>query len=107
MTNCSFQYIPVLHTLQNVFNNPVVVQSILTKRTDSKHLASIHDGKYFKGNALLSSEETTLSLILYIDDFEVCNPLGTSQKKRSQLCTGYLQMYHLNRGHNLHLFILC
>ena len=29
----------------------------------------------------LSGEELKLPLILYIDDFEVCNPLGTSRKK--------------------------
>ena len=28
-----------------------------------------------------SVEEDRYSLILYIDDFEVCNPLGTSRKK--------------------------
>lgn len=31
--------------------------------------------------AFFSGEELTLPLILYIDEFEICNPLGTSRKK--------------------------
>lgn len=39
---------------------------------------TFHDGKHFKENSLLFIEEITLFLLLYIDDFEVFNPLGTS-----------------------------
>lgn len=89
VANRSSQYIPAVHTLQNLFNNPDIVQSILTKQSDSKHLASSHDGKFYKGNELLCSEEPTLSLILYIDDFEVCNSLGTSRKKKLKVTAVY------------------
>ncbi len=41
----------------------------------------MHDGSYLKENSFLSGDELKLPLILYIDDFEVCNPLGTSRKK--------------------------
>ena len=34
-----------------------------------------------KENEFLSGEELRLSLLLYCDDFEICNPLGTSRKK--------------------------
>ena len=45
---------------------------------------SFHNGTHFKENALLSTEDfSLLSLLLYIDDFEVCNPLGTSQTKHN------------------------
>ncbi|KAK0153724.1 hypothetical protein N1851_004491 [Merluccius polli] len=43
---------------------------------------SIHDGKYFKQNYFHAGEEVRISLILYVDDFKVCNPLGTSKKKQ-------------------------
>ncbi len=42
---------------------------------------SFHDGTHFKNNTLLSENNPAISLILYVDDFEVCNPLGTSRKK--------------------------
>ncbi|XP_049330956.1 uncharacterized protein LOC125799085 isoform X2 [Astyanax mexicanus] len=42
---------------------------------------SFHDGLYFKENPIISQEELSISLGLYIDEFEICNPLGTSRKK--------------------------
>ena len=41
---------------------------------------SFQDGKYYKENKLLGEQNTFISLGLYIDEFEVCNPLGTSRK---------------------------
>lgn len=41
---------------------------------------TFRDGSHYQ-NKFFSVEENRVSLILYIDDFEVCNPLGTSQKK--------------------------
>lgn len=49
-------------------------------RSDT-HYKSFHDGIHFKNNTLLSENNPAISLILYVDDFEVCNPLGTSRKK--------------------------
>lgn len=46
----------------------------------SGHFKSSQDGKYYKENKLLGEQNTCISLGLYIDDFEVCNPLGTSRK---------------------------
>lgn len=39
------------------------------------------DGNYYKINELFSAEHPTIAIILYVDDFEICNPLGTSRKK--------------------------
>lgn len=41
---------------------------------------SFQDGQYFKDNQLLGEQDIGITLGLYIDDFEVCNPLGTSRK---------------------------
>ncbi|KAI7813834.1 hypothetical protein IRJ41_002408 [Triplophysa rosa] len=41
---------------------------------------SFQDGRYYKENKLLGEKESNIALGLYIDDFEVCNPLGTSRK---------------------------
>lgn len=41
---------------------------------------SFQDGKNYKENKLLGKQNICISLGLYIDDFEVCNPLGTSRK---------------------------
>lgn len=41
---------------------------------------SFKDGKYFKDNKLLGQQCKCFSLALYTDDFEICNPLGTSKR---------------------------
>lgn len=42
---------------------------------------TFRDGSHYQNNKFFSVEENRVSLILYVDDFEVCNPLGTSRKK--------------------------
>lgn len=39
---------------------------------------SYYDGSHYQGNQLLSDKGQKLSIILYVDDFEIANPLGTS-----------------------------
>jgi len=41
---------------------------------------SFSDGSYYQENVLLSQEGRNLSILLYVDDFEIANPLGTSIK---------------------------
>lgn len=41
---------------------------------------SFYDGAFFKENDFLCQQKS-ISLILYIDEFEICNPLGTSRRK--------------------------
>lgn len=42
---------------------------------------SFYDGAYFKENFFLNIDKRGVSLILYVNDLEVCYPLGTSRKK--------------------------
>lgn len=49
---------------------------------------SYADGQYFTESPLLAKDEFTVALILYIDDFEVANPLGTSKLKH-KMCAVY------------------
>ena len=46
------------------------------------------DGVYLRVNGLLTSDEFTIVIGLYIDDLEVANPLGTSKKKH-KMCAVY------------------
>ena len=38
------------------------------------------DGLQFKTHALFSSEPHSLQIMLYFDEVEICNPLGSSSK---------------------------
>lgn len=66
---------------------------------------------YFKENPFLSGDELRICLTLYIDDFELCNPLGTSRKKH-KLCSVYWILNNLPPGSHsalssIYLTLLC
>lgn len=74
-----FQYVPVLKTLQEVLKNKDFVMEAFSRCSSSTgHFKSIFYGTCFKDNDFYAVEETRLSIIICVDEFEVCNPLGTS-----------------------------
>lgn len=44
-------------------------------------LSDYCDGKQYHEHALFSTDPVALQLILYYDEVELCNPLGSRQKK--------------------------
>lgn len=89
-SNRTFVYVPILSVLQVLLNRGDVIDRVLaeTPRSPSGHFNSFFDASYCKENPLVNSEDLCVSLALYIDDFEICNPLGTSRKKH-KLCAIY------------------
>lgn len=78
----SFQYVPILQSLSEILKDSDIQEKLLTPNySHSCDYTSFHDGSHFKENRFLSGEEFRISLLLYCDDFEICNPLGTSRKK--------------------------
>nr|XP_023651070.1 uncharacterized protein LOC111835233 isoform X1 [Paramormyrops kingsleyae]XP_023651071.1 uncharacterized protein LOC111835233 isoform X1 [Paramormyrops kingsleyae] len=75
----TFQYVPILKTLSQVLQkNDKMLKNVYSSRSTYETFC---DGSHFKENSCLSGDDERICLILYIDDFEVCNPLGTSRKK--------------------------
>lgn len=79
--------------------------------SDQHHYRFFEDGQHFENNEFLSGEELRISLCLYIDDFEVCNPLGTSRKTH-KLCAVYWILGNLPHGSHssltsIYLALLC
>lgn len=105
-TNQTFQYIPLLQSLQQVLENTEVLKDIsdfhrpnenTSVESEKQLYRSIKDGLFFKENCFFSGEDWKISLNLYIDDFEICNPLGTSRKKH-KLCGVYWTLGNLPPG---------
>ena len=72
---------------------------------------SFRDSLHCKQNTLLSGQDLRLSIGLYIDDFEACNPLGTSRKTH-KLCAVYWVLSNLPPGSHssltsIYLAVLC
>ncbi|CAG5927057.1 unnamed protein product [Menidia menidia] len=74
-------YVSILQMLQTMFSNTDILEKIQENKPSPSGMYTTHeDGTYFKENPLLSeSGELKLSLILYVDDVELANPLGTAR----------------------------
>lgn len=83
----SFQYVPILKSLSKIFEKKEIQDLFTQKQAEETDIRpepqykSYCDGTIFKNNTLLSENNPAISLILHVDDFEICNPLGTSRKK--------------------------
>ncbi|KAK0137892.1 hypothetical protein N1851_025902 [Merluccius polli] len=78
----SFVYVPVLQMLDRLLCCQDVNENInFTGETLTGLFQSFRDGQYFQYNKLFGEEQSSFALAFYIDDFEICNPLGTSRKK--------------------------
>lgn len=116
-TKRTFQYIPILRSLQHLLSNSNILESVIythkTKRKTSRvvQYTSIRDGIYFEENTFFTGDDLKLSISLYVDDFEVCNPLGTSRKTH-KLCGVYWILNNLPPGSHsalssIYLAVLC
>lgn len=95
----TFQYVPIIKKQRE------------TETAEKTLYRSYKDGLHCKENILLSGENLSLSITLYSDDFEVCNPLGTSRKTHKP-CSVYWVLSNLPPGSHsilssIFLTILC
>lgn len=91
-------YVPVLRTLQALLNKEDILEKALSSEIAQANVyQSYEDGLRFKKSTLLTEEEFRIALSLYIHDFEVANPSGTSKKKQKfARSIGFLPMCPLN-----------
>ena len=100
--NKTFQYVPLLKSLQQLLNCETTLNKAIHLKkkhpvqSDKQVYRSFWDGRLCKSNAILS-KECAISVILYVDDFEICNPLGTSRKKH-KICALYWILGNLPPG---------
>lgn len=59
----------------------IVVQVLRGHQCSDQVLADYCDGTYFKSHPLYSHNPKALQIIIYYDDVEICNPLGSRAKK--------------------------
>lgn len=101
--NKSCQYVPILKSLQQLLQRKDVVDKMIENHKASQSdvqphtYKSFQDGSYFKENSFLAGDEMRILLTLFIDDFELCNPLNTSRRKH-KLCGIYWTLSNLPPG---------
>lgn len=75
--------------LQKLLNKTDILDKAMSEKVHvPQEYSSYVDGQCFNKNSLLARDEFTIALTLYIDDFEVANPLGTSKLKH-KMCAIY------------------
>lgn len=78
-----FYYIPILETLQALFRDENVANTIFAD--EDKHsnniFVNISDGNYYRKNAFYKEHKKSIKIILYQDAFEICNPLGSAKSR--------------------------
>ena len=76
------QFIPMRMVLKQVFEIPGILTTCINYITEqsslSEPLMSILQGQLWKDTTQLISQRHVIPFVLYFDDFEVCNPLGSS-----------------------------
>ncbi|XP_053097175.1 uncharacterized protein LOC128320857 [Pangasianodon hypophthalmus] len=106
-------YVPILHMLQTMFKNTDLLDKIQEVKPSPPGMYISHeDGTYFKESQLLSAAgELKLSVILYVDDIELANPLGKARKIH-KLCAVYWLLANIpsqyrSSLHVIQLALLC
>lgn len=110
----SFQYVPILKSLQQLLCRKDIIDEVVeghqkqesTCSGVSYQFKSATDGSLFRENSFLTGEKPRIILTFYVDDFETCNPLGTSRKKH-KLCAVYWVLANLPPGSHSSLSSIC
>ena len=75
---CKRAYIPILETIQYVLLDKSVGQEISkTHVRQNGQIRGFRGGTYYQRHVLFKENNSNIALILYFDEFETVNPLGS------------------------------
>ena len=105
-----FHYIPLKQTLQTYVNLEHVKFQIMnpyiSQCASSSSYTDMSDGEIFK-----NTTDDMIKIILYTDEFEVCNPIGSYRKKHKRMAFYFIlcNLYPWNRSkvQDIQLVLLC
>lgn len=97
--------------LQKLLNRTDILNKVLCNDRSVNEFNTYRDGSYYQGNDFFSTETFRIALGLYVDKFEVANPLGTSRKKHKMFALYWvianLPSKDRSSLHLIQLAILC
>jgi hypothetical protein len=78
--NSSFQYISIKEIITAIVNDPsFVLPAGLQEISVEFRIRDVKDGTAYKENVFFSQNPTALTIIIYSDALELCNPLGPAK----------------------------
>ncbi|KAJ8017774.1 hypothetical protein HOLleu_44589 [Holothuria leucospilota] len=109
----TFQYVPILEMIRSLLLKDDVFTQVMSSHRKEvvNEVSSFRDGSFYQQNELFNSAETSLQIILYNDDFEVSNPIGTFTKKQKvnamYFNIGNIHPKYRSKLHVIQLIWLC
>lgn len=111
---CNLQYVPIGATLMQLLKHSDVITQVLNPRSNNKNvIADFSDGQFHKSSALLSNDSTNpaLQILMFYDEFQVANPIGTHQTNH-KICGFYYVLGNLYKNNRsclkaIQLCMLC
>ena len=87
-------YIPILDSIEQLLFNQRILEMVMSypQEHDDDILYDICDGECFKNNPIFQQHKNALQVILYHDEVEICNPLG------SHISTNKVDLYYYTLG---------
>lgn len=106
----TYHYVPILKTIQFMFLDPIVKSNFAFQERSPFDYFDICDGNVYKSNHFFNSGNK-VQIILYQDEFEVANPLGSARCKHKLLAVYYklgnLHPQFRSKVHPIQLVLLC
>lgn len=91
-----FHYVPLIKSLEQLLSHPKVLAMIdEPQRCRSGYFYDINDGELIKSHPLFSARPSALQIIIYTDDIDICNPLGSHASKH-KLTMFYYTLGNIN-----------
>ncbi|XP_066911641.1 uncharacterized protein [Clytia hemisphaerica] len=81
--NETMMYIPILETLEQMLSNKKIFSVISkpTHQTGNGYFYDIFDGSVYTSDQYFKDHPSALAIILFHDEVEICNPLGSAATK--------------------------
>lgn len=81
---CQYHYIPIKSSLENLFKFDSVFEQYRYRQNYSPSLnviEDIYDGSLFQNHPIFAKDPAAIQLILYQDEINLANPLGSAKGK--------------------------
>lgn len=98
-----YSYIPILDSLKYLLKHQSILSDILQViKPVPLTLQDFSDGRFCKKNALFGSKDLTLKINLYVDEIEICNPIGAFKGIHKMSCF-YWTLLNIHPSHRSQL----
>ncbi|XP_028416974.1 uncharacterized protein LOC114541188 [Dendronephthya gigantea] len=103
LANEEFAYVPLLESLEQLLNQPSVLIQVLNGHASTDgYMRDFCDGQLYRCHPLLLRNPQAIQIILYYDELEIVNPLGSKTGKH-KLGAFYYTLANIHPEHRSQL----